>query len=327
MYPPLGSHLLTRFDRANLSSDYFTNRQDRYICFQNSSPLANYFHALMSSFRPLSFVAKGGSSSAGSSALDVLWKDDRIPRPDVHSRSYTDAAREVLHDFMASHAQLDDQEVSTSRSDDSLDTLLQPFLQMGTFGIKQETEMVVPSVVDAVRSNHSARIDWTSGYFSLRQSDREALLSSACDVSIVCAAPEANGFFRSPGFSYYIPPAYTYLERKFHDAIVARGRQHGVELREWKRDGWTYHAKGVWLSNGAGQDPHLTLLGSSNYGNRSAVRDIEVNLAVQTSSEQLRRALGAEVSNIKQHASDKVDAELFKRKDRHVGWLNRLAAR
>ena len=204
---------------------------------------------------------------------------------------------------------------------------------MGPFDIRQETELVVPSVLAAASASDKTRIDWTSGYFSLRKQDREALLSSSSDVSIVCASPEANGFFQSPGFSYYIPPAYTYLERKFYEEIVRRGRSDGIELKEWKRDGWTYHAKGVWLSPAAtdkgeeGSDPYITLVGSTNYGNRSAVRDIEVNLAVQTQSKELREALGREIRNIKQYATDKVDEQLFKRKDRHVGWVNRLAAR
>lgn len=55
---------------------------------------------------------------------------------------------------------------------------------------------------------------------------------------------QSNGFFQSPGFSKYLPPAYTYLERLFYDEVKQRGRQDHLQLREWKRDGWTYHAKG-----------------------------------------------------------------------------------
>lgn len=73
--------------------------------------------------------------------------------------------------------------------------------------------------------------------------------------------------------------------------------------------------------------PYLTLIGSSNYGYRSAVRDVEVNAVVQTTSEELSTALGAEISNIRKHANDKVDDDLFKRKDRHVGPINKIAAR
>lgn len=71
----------------------------------------------------------------------------------------------------------------------------------------------------------------------------------------------------------------------------------------------------------------MTLVGSSNFGHRSAVRDLEVNLAVQTSSPALRSALAEELDNIHQYATDRVGEELFRRPDRHVGFVNRWAAR
>lgn len=73
--------------------------------------------------------------------------------------------------------------------------------------------------------------------------------------------------------------------------------------------------------------PRLTLIGSSNYGYRSAVRDVEVNAVIQTSSDELQIALGNELDNIRKHANDKVDDALFERKDRRVGPINKLAAR
>lgn len=52
-----------------------------------------------------------------------------------------------------------------------------------------------------------------------------------------------------------------------------------------------------------------------------------MNAVVQTSSLELRKVLGEEISNIRQHANDTVDDELFMRKDRRVGPINKLAAR
>jgi hypothetical protein len=57
------------------------------------------------------------------------------------------------------------------------------------------------------------------------------------------------------------------------------------------------------------------------------VRDVEINAVVQTISKELSKALGAELRNIRQHANYPVDDELFTRKDRHVGPVNKLAAR
>ena len=151
---------------------------------------------------------------------------------------------------------------------------------------------------------------------------------------------QANGFYQSKGFSKYIPPAYTYLESRFWEAIKAGSKQNNIELTEWKREAWTYHSKGrsasdslynkltlnagIWLSS---QSNLLTLIGSSNYGYRSAVRDMEVNLAIQTTSPELKQALNKELMHIREHAHDKVDDALFERPDRKVGIINRFAAR
>ena len=43
---------------ANLSSDYFTNRQDRYIVFDNNSQLSNYFSQLVSAISSFSYHLK-----------------------------------------------------------------------------------------------------------------------------------------------------------------------------------------------------------------------------------------------------------------------------
>ena len=53
-----------------------------------------------------------------------------------------------------------------------------------------------------------------------------------------------------------IPEGYTVLERRFMKAVRAAGREWapdilleelrepGVQLNEWEKEGWTYHAKG-----------------------------------------------------------------------------------
>lgn len=62
---------------------------------------------------------------------------------------------------------------------------------------------------------------------------------------------KANGFYKSKGVSHLIPEGYTLLESRFHRDLVRKGRdwddatQTGIELTEWNRPGWTYHAKGA----------------------------------------------------------------------------------
>lgn len=72
-----------------------------------------------------------------------------------------------------------------------------------------------------------------------------------------------------------------------------------VRLREYQRQGWTYHAKGLWYHETPQQTPSLTLVGSPNFGERSTIRDLELQLAVVTSNEGLRTQLAEEVDDLK----------------------------
>ena len=100
---------------------------------------------------------------------------------------------------------------------------------------------------------------------------------------------QANGFYRSKGVSGRIPEGYTLLEQRFWRGIIRSNRvwsgQHCVQLHEWVRDGWTYHAKGIWVtptgdstSDESGNYPVMTLFGSTNLNSRSANLDTELQL-------------------------------------------------
>lgn len=71
---------------------------------------------------------------------------------------------------------------------------------------------------------------------------------------------QANGFYGSKGISGRIPEAYTLFERRFMSAVRAAQKEWahessevitGVQLHEWEREGWTYHAKGQPYPNDA----------------------------------------------------------------------------
>lgn len=52
--------------------------------------------------------------------------------------------------------------------------------------------------------------------------------------------------------SRLIPEGYTLLESRFYADAARKGRvgPRGVRLQEWEREGWTYHAKGMWVTEG-----------------------------------------------------------------------------
>lgn len=99
-------------------------------------------------------------------------------------------------------------------------------------------------------------------------------------------------------------------------------REPGVQLSEWERDGWTYHAKGkcthnassqslaqsltaiagIWLRPTPSSHPCLTLFGSTNLNSRSANIDTELSFMLVTTSPSLRARLADEVDGLRSQA-------------------------
>ncbi|GAA6008028.1 hypothetical protein JCM10207_007003 [Rhodosporidiobolus poonsookiae] len=410
---------------ANLSHDYFTNRTDRYILFRSHPPLAAYFASLVALTARLSFRVTARDTSTRHPAIALSWPEDNVVPEDPFERarsriaSLKETAREEYERLTSEWARKSPQTLASplpafppppsspsSSSSTSFPppppatrhpflshfpTSLRPLLQMGPFAQSQETDLVVPAVfaaADALATAPGGRattLDWTSGYFALREEYKRLVLKCRANVRIVSASPEANGFHLSRGVSRFIPPAYTYFAQQFHGAVVAEARRRAgravratmrvdeaeqeshVEMREWKREGWTYHAKGIWLSpsvrnpfsppapspsdsfsrSHASLDPStaphadlpsrylhpppsppfLTLLGSSNFGARSAQRDLEAGILLTTQDRTTRWALEREVRGIREFATEKVGHRLFEQEERYVPLGVRVAAR
>lgn len=145
----------------------------------------------------------------------------------------------------------------------------------------------------------------------------------------------------SKGLSGRIPAGYTLLERRFWERVLAARRQWvdgtGIQLAEWQRPGWTYHAKGletmlstppadavmillgIWLARSAHQSPYATLFGSTNLNSRSAHLDTEISflLSVPEHESSLRAALQREVAHIRKNAIP-VDSSTFALPERQV---------
>jgi CDP-diacylglycerol--glycerol-3-phosphate 3-phosphatidyltransferase len=70
----------------------------------------------------------------------------------------------------------------------------------------------------------------------------------------------------------------------------------------------------------------VSVIGSSNYGPRSAKRDLEINVLVMTGSTSLRTRMRQELNHLR-NPTDPVDASVFEREDRKVKWGVKVAAR
>ncbi|KAK0530823.1 CDP-diacylglycerol--glycerol-3-phosphate 3-phosphatidyltransferase [Tilletia horrida] len=314
---------------ANLSRDYFTNRQDRYMLIRDHQPLGDYMHDLVvqrfarHAYR-LDAVHESSSSQFSGDERNAEYRLtwDGGERSEQLWRASTAAgkqkARPVEYSWGSSLS--DDLRALTSawaqsapphRSEDAerggaADVELVPLLQLGTVGLSQETDalqLLLSQHLDAKQREGDGRttIDLTTGYFSPSPSLVRLLLRqngesrSSLLLRILTAAPRANGFFGSSFPSGLLPAAYVLLERAFAKKAQtagwresAPGEKDGgprrvLEMRRWEKPGWTYHAKGIWITPPSSSHPQITLLGSSNYGRRSSNLDAECTLLISAS--------------------------------------------
>lgn len=129
------------------------------------------------------------------------------------------------------------------------DTWIYPLIQMKPFGI-QIDEMVTETLL--TEAERDARIYLTTGYFNLTQAYMDLILGTRAEYRILLASPEVNGFFGAKGVAGAIPAAYVYIEHQFFSEVCCLQQQERVQLQEYSRAGWTFHAKGkVPLSQGS----------------------------------------------------------------------------
>lgn len=76
-----------------------------------------------------------------------------------------------------------------------------------------------------------------------------------------------------------------------------------MALLEYERPGWSYHAKGLWYYLPESDLPNLTLIGSSNFGERSVNRDLETQICLVTNNKPLQERLQAECNHLYDRAS------------------------
>jgi CDP-diacylglycerol--glycerol-3-phosphate 3-phosphatidyltransferase len=101
-------------------------------------------------------------------------------------------------------------------------------------------------------------------------------------------------------------------------------------LKEWQKgtvgepEGWTYHAKGLWVTLPNERYPSMSIIGSSNYTKRSYSHDLEAGALIVTTNEDLKKRLGAEQTWLQDFAKP-VTLDDFATNERRVGLQVRIA--
>ncbi len=346
---------------ANLSSDYFTNRQDRYHIF-SSKRVTDYFARIHNAICSVSFLLlpdghtegeekwtlrqqDGGSEvdappakqddASNSASYTLTWpRSNPAPSPLRNPHAYIAATTALILPLTSPGPPLTPSSSST--------TSIYPLL---THPPTINTEL--PALL-TILSSPLRSYTFTAGYFNPHPLITSSLLSSSrppqnTPGTVLTASPLANGFYNSPGISGLLPAAYSHLSLLF----LRASNGANIQLREWQRGvvgeegGWTYHAKGLWVtlqlsspdtSNSAVNAksklpnplPNITSIGSSNYTTRSYSLDLEVSALVVTGDESLMRKWERERTALLERSQVVSEEELASEK-RRVGWKVKVA--
>jgi CDP-diacylglycerol--glycerol-3-phosphate 3-phosphatidyltransferase len=286
---------------ANLSEIYFKQRQDRYVLIKDNPALATFYRALLSDMRDSPFSVN---------LTGTVQPPATPPYPTKAEGALL--GQQLLERFRAP--------VEGQHLSDEHDTWLFPSVQMGFLGLRHD-ESIASNLLRSMAASPSLVMDITSGYTNFTNKYSRLISESVGQVSVICASPQANGFYQAKGFAQYIEPCYNAILKDFLDKLEfmralrlkAKIPEMGsFNAQEYYREGWTYHAKGLWLrtNSGAHNSPLLTCVGSSNFGARSAERDTESQLVVVTRNPELRQAFLGELSSIRRHCNPITAEEL-----------------
>lgn len=274
---------------ANLSNDYFTNRQDRYILIRDKR-LSDFYHNLIAKVQEFSLNV----NEHGSMSLHPKWK---ISPYAGAKNDFKDRASTVVRDYFRQLSEL--QSLQPPAAVAEADTWIFPLIEMGQLDIHHESVVTKRLFSSAVPGS---TINLSTGYFNLTQEYMNTITKDcAAQCNILMAHPKANGFLGAKGPAGGIPAAYSQIAKTFYRHLVEAGQQKRVHLYEYQRDNWTYHAKGLWYYLPDSQLPDLTVIGSSNFGERSVNRDLESQICLVTTNDTLRQQLHSECDNLYKH--------------------------
>ena len=255
---------------ANLSTDYFTDRQDRYILIKDAPKLADYFDEFTNTIESLSFdLIRSENGIEPLITLDELKTFHGIHPLKESSRNFVMIANLKIMSFlqdqkytntlMIDEAKDEFIEANTvmPRFNSALDkpnfnfeppkpdTWVFPSIQMGWLGIHQD-ENLTTKFIEVAGGNKRSKIIFTTAYMNLADQYVDVIAhKSSAEFDILCAHPNANSFHNAPFPLYAIPFGYSIASAHFVSVCRQSKALHRVQMFEYQRSNWTFHAKGM----------------------------------------------------------------------------------
>ena len=295
---------------ANLSEDYFRNRQDRYFVL-HCAPLARFYHMLVHNISEYSF--KLVTSHGNEKEIDSKKSIPRLEMPKRSEMSSLASSIEIL--FHETNQQIAKNSPSQVIEMYTESTVVTPTLQMKALGIEYDENVTLQFLDYMVcankqlqhghRGKHQLRI--ASGYLNFTDAYIGSLAASDAQISVAVASLKANGFYGSPGLSGILPIAYKILEHRCWNKINSgrlKTSRNLLCILEYERRNWTFHGKGMWYAPKHSKFPSACLIGSPNYGWRSVDFDMESQVLIHTTCKSLQRKMHREWKLLEKFAGE-----------------------
>lgn len=195
---------------ANLSQDYFTNRQDRYIMIEDKG-LSDFYSDLVRTVQE--FSLKVDNSNRDNFSCHPQWSSGQLPYEGDQSTFVREARSRILRLCERTREHQESLQIGAS-----MDTFVFPLIEMGQLAIHHDS-VVTRRIFE--RSLPESSIKLASGYFNLTEELVETIIDECpADCSILMAHPNANGFKGARGAAGGIPDAYTLLACQFQVHII-----------------------------------------------------------------------------------------------------------
>lgn len=176
------------YSSANLSHDYFTNRQDRYIEIKDSPEVADFFHQLISTVKTFSLQLNGSNTTTLHPTFPFHPTQDR----DRGKQFVREASNRLLQFINKTKSK----QVKPISADGNPQTWVVPMIQMFPYGIQQD-EIVTSELLASLPKDSTLLL--ASGYFNLTSDYINLILNSKAYCDILSAHPTVNGFYKAKG--------------------------------------------------------------------------------------------------------------------------------
>jgi CDP-diacylglycerol--glycerol-3-phosphate 3-phosphatidyltransferase len=173
--------------RANLSDEYFKQRQDRYIMFKDHQQITDYFDTLVSVVGKHSHQVCNSTGTIKHSITKPTHVSHQLSKfCEEWSSKTRDTYQKAIEDGT------------------SIETVAVPVLQIGPFGIQQE-ERVLQQLMSSPSHGgvdiSDSELVLSSAYFNMPAKFQNALLRSSKPCSLMLASPQVCIFPKSATYS------------------------------------------------------------------------------------------------------------------------------